>query len=93
MTDKPTVTTIEIRDPHRVPVTFCNQVVGSGHLNNVVNITLAVAQFTPSTDNTINPDLVIAARLRMDLFAARQLHEALGAIIEQALKPANGTTH
>lgn len=89
MTDTPLIAT----DPHAVPVVFINQLVGSGHLNGVVNITLAVAQFTPGVDNKIEPDLVIAARLRMDLFCAQQLRDALTAILEQALKPANGTTH
>lgn len=93
MTDKPTVASVEIRDPHNVPVVFANSVVGSGHLNNVVNVTLAVAQFSPISDNKIDPDLVIAARLRMDLLCATQLRDALTSILEQAIKPANGTTH
>jgi hypothetical protein len=74
-----------ISDPHRVKTEFVNQVVGSGHLNGVVNLTLATANFTPNADGKIDLDLVIAARLRMDLFCAQQMHEALGQIIAQAM--------
>jgi hypothetical protein len=93
MTDKPTITSINIRDPHAVPVTFVNQTVGSGHLNGVVNLTFALAQFTPTDDGAIDTDMVIAARLRMDMLCATQLHELLGAILKPALEAANGTTH
>lgn len=77
---------LPVSDPYRVPIAFANQLVGSGYLNGVVNLTLAAAHFTPQDDGKINPDLVITARLRMDLFCAQQLHEHLGRIIEQNLK-------
>jgi hypothetical protein len=87
MTDKP----LPVTDPHRVGVTFANQVVGSGHLNGVANFTLATANFTPSADGKIEPDLVISARLRMDLVTVQQLRDACEAVLALASK--NGTTH
>lgn len=93
MTDDtaPTVTSINISDPHRVQTVFVNQLAGAGHLNGVVNITFVTAQFTPTHDNKIDPDLVISARLRMDVFCAESLYAQLGLIIQQMTK-ANGTT-
>ncbi len=84
---------LTIGDPHQVRVTFANQVVGLGHFDGVVNITLAVAQFTPRPDNTVDPDLVVCSRLRMDLACARQLHSAIGKVLEKNLQPKNGSTH
>lgn len=92
MTDK--TENLPITDPFHVPTTFVNQVVGSGHLNGVVNVTFATAQFTPNSDNTVDPDLVISARLRMDMFCAQTLYEHLGKILAQAvLKQTNATSH
>ena len=84
---------LPITDPHNIPVVFCNQVVGSGHLHGVCNVTLAHARFTPNDDGKVDPDLVICARLRMDLACAAQLYEQLGKIIEQNLKQQNATAH
>jgi hypothetical protein len=89
----PDVPEIAISDPHRTPVLFVNHVVGSGHLNGVANITLATANFMPRPDGTVDPELVVSARLRMDMYCAQQLHAALGAILEQNLQPKNGSTH
>lgn len=94
MTDQPKPENLlPISDPHRVETVFVNQVAGVGHLNGVVNVTLAVAQFTPRDDGSVDPDLVIAARLRMDLVCAQSLHEQIGKIIHQMLQPQNATTH
>lgn len=82
-----------VTDPSNAPVVFANSVVGSGHLNGVVNLTLACARFSPGPDNKIDADLVVAARLRMDLFCAQQLRDALDVILAANLKAANGTTH
>lgn len=90
MTDEPN-DTLPVSDPHRVKVDFVNQLVGAGHLNGVVNLTFATANFMPQADGKIDPDLVISARLRMDLFCAEQLAAQLGSIIAQMTK-ANGTT-
>lgn len=83
---------LPVTDPHRVSITWVNQVVGSGHLNGVINITLAAAMFTP-TAKGIEPDLVITSRLRMDMFCAEQLYAQLGEIIKNNMAQANGTTH
>ena len=91
MTDMPD--TLTVTDPYQVQTVFCNQVVASGHFNGVVNFTFATAQFTPRPDNTVDPDLVICARLRMDLLCAKQMHEQLSKILEQNLQPKNGSTH
>lgn len=72
----------------QVGITFVNTVLGRGILNGIVNLTFGVLQFTPSeTDNKVDPDLVVAARLRMDKVCAKQLHDTLGellALIEKA---------
>ncbi len=82
--------TLQISDPWNVPVVFANSVVGSGHYLNNVNITFAVAKWSPSRD-MVDPDLAVCARLRMDMVCAEQLYAELGKILQQ-LKPANATT-
>lgn len=89
MTDNPE--RLPITDPYKTPTVFINQVVGSGHLNGVVNVTFATAQFTPNDDGKIDPDLVITVRLRMDLFCTQTLYESLGKIIEQTIKQTGET--
>jgi hypothetical protein len=89
VTDKPKAPT----DPWQVPVIFANTVAGSGHLNGVANFTFATARWTPQDDGTVAPDMAICARLRMDLIAVQQLRDACDTILQQNLKPANGTTH
>lgn len=84
MNDK---STVHISDPRAVRTVFVNQLVNSGHLNGVVNVTLATAQFTAQPDGSIAPDLVVAARLRMDLYVAAQLRDALDKIIAQNTEP------
>lgn len=66
-----------ITDPHNVPVTFSNEVMGIGVFNGVVNVTLGVARFTPQLDGTVDPDRVVAARLRLDLPTAIVLRDQL----------------
>ena len=89
MTDKPKAAT----DPHNIAVTFVNQLVGSGHMNGVANFTFATAQWTPRDDGSIDPDMVISSRLRMDLGCVTQLRDACDVILQANLKPTNGTTH
>ena len=83
---------LKVTDPYRAQSVFVNELVASGHLNGVVNLTFATAQFTPN-DGKVDPDLVITARLRMDLLCVQQLYARLGEIIQQTMTPANGTTH
>lgn len=73
-----------ITDPDNVPVVFVNQVVAAGHLNGVVNLTLAVARFSPNPDGKVDPDLTVASRLRLDMGCAAQLYEQIGRILSQA---------
>lgn len=84
--------TLIITDPSNVSITYINQVVGCGHLNGVANITLAVARFTPNASGKVDPDLVIASRLRMDMPCLAQLHEQIGQILGQAMATAMATT-
>lgn len=92
---KPETVSLPIRDPHAVPVVFCNQIVGSGFYAGNVNLTFAVANFTPTAlgENAppIQADLAICSRLRLDMSCAEQLYAELGKIIQQ-MKPANATT-
>lgn len=93
MTDKSETKTLPVTDPHQVKTVFVSQIVAQGYLNGVANFTLAEARFTPTPDNKIDPDLVIVARLRMDLSCVEQMRNICDAILKAHLKPANGTTH
>lgn len=94
MTDETASAPLPVTDPHKVPPTFVNSVVGSGHLHHVVNLTFATAQFTPKPNGNIDPDLIITARLRMDLSCAQQLRDVLSAILDQlSTKPENEKSH
>jgi|ERR1035437_3746491 hypothetical protein len=65
-----------------VGVTFINTVLGRGVINGVINLTLGVLLFTPDDEGkVIDPDIRVAARLRMDQVCARQLHETLGDLL------------
>ena len=90
MTDDSKPDSLPITDPFKVPTVFVNQVVGAGHLNGVVNLTLATAQFTPNDVGDVAPDFVITSRLRMDLFCAQQVYDILGQQIAAAMPPADG---
>ena len=79
--DKPSI--IPVTDPHRVQTVFVNEVIGSGHLNGVVNLTFATYLFTPASDGKIDPDRVISSRLRLDGYCLHQLYAVLGGIIAE----------
>lgn len=64
-----------------VGITFVNALLGRGVLNGVVNMTFGAFLFTPGDEDKVDPDLVVTARLRMDKTCAKQVHEALGALI------------
>lgn len=78
-----------------VGVTFVNMVVGSGTLNGVVNLSFGVYQFTPSEDSaTVDTDVVIASRLRMDRMCALQLRDTLNNLFASVEKAEHETgTH
>mgnify|MGYP001562624170 CR=1 FL=1 len=88
MADEP----IQVTDPHRVGVTFVNQVIGIGHANGVVNVAFATALFSVGPDGKVVPDLVVSSRLRMDLWCVQQLHDQLARILAQNVKT-TGTPH
>lgn len=72
---------LKITDPDNVGITFVNEVGNMGFVNGIINVTFTAARFTP-TGGQIEPDIVVASRLRMDLHCAQQLHEMVGQIIE-----------
>ena len=71
----------KIADPTRIAPIFVSVVVGSGTVNNVVNITFGTFMFTPN-DNAIDPDLIVSCRLRMDLPCLHQLYEQIGNMLK-----------
>lgn len=79
----------QARDPHNVPVVFVNAFETVGFLNGVVNLNLLTARFSaiPDGENTkVEPDMIVGARLRMDLQVAMDVYAQLGAIIEANTK-------
>lgn len=74
-----------------VKITFVNNVTARGILNNVVNISFNVLNFTPTEDGTeVHPDSVVACRLRMDRVCAYQLRDVMNQLIEVFEKAENG---
>ena len=71
-------------------VTFVNRISVSGFLNGVVNISFATAVFTANGENVETNDEV-TVDLRMDLYCAQQVRDALDRIIEQQTMPAPRT--
>ena len=75
---------IKTTDPLHIQPVFVNQVVGTGNLNQVVNITFGTALFTPRQDGgDIDVDMVVSARLRMDVACATQLRDSLNALLNK----------
>jgi hypothetical protein len=73
----------------QIGVTFVNLVLSRGVYNGVVNISFGTYNFTPNHDNSeVDPDMVVSARLRMDIMCAQQLHESLGELLAALKTPA-----
>lgn len=75
-----------------VEVTYVTGLGTWGFLNGVINVSLTTTRWVPDYDPTeektkVVPYVEIAADLRLDLYAAQQLHEALGDLISQNTKP------
>lgn len=70
------------------PLIFFNSVDVHGSLNGVCNLLLTAAQFVPQPDNTVTVEKQYVADLRFDLFAAKQIHDAIGKILDDQTKPA-----
>ena len=65
-----------------VGVTFVNTVVGRGIMNNVVNLQFGTFQFSPDeASSSVDSDLAVSCRLRMDVMCAVQLYETLGGLL------------
>lgn len=79
---------LKITDPHCEQVKFVSMVGSSGFTNGVINVTMLTAQWTPDGSDTVDPDLVVAARLRFDLKCAQELRDVLDGIIQANTKPA-----
>ena len=78
-----------VPDPNNVPVVYCTELIGTGELNGVINLTFSTVRFTPTHDlKSVLHDRIIASRLRIDLYCAQQLHSALGKQIAALMKPA-----
>lgn len=74
-----------------VPVIFCTSLAVRGFSNGVCNIALQQAQFLPEELDgkvQVTTQEVIVANLRMDLYCAQQVYEALGKIIHEQTSPA-----
>lgn len=73
-----------------VPVIFVNSLAVRGFLNGVINLAFNSAQFLPETidgETKVTSQDVITANLRMDLYCAQQVYEALGKILQEQTKP------
>jgi len=74
-----------------IPVIFVNSLAVRGFANGVINLALSTAQFLPETidgKTQVSAQEVITANLRMDLYCAQQVYEALGKIIQEQTVPA-----
>lgn len=79
-----------MKDQNSVPVVFVNSVVGRGILNGVANLTFCTFNFTP-TEEKVDTDPVISARLRMDKVCLYQLQDVLSNLIS-SIEEAEKTT-
>lgn len=73
-----------------VPVIFVNSLAVRGFLNGLVNLAFQTAQFLPEVidgETKVTSQDVITANLRMDLYCAQQVYEALGKIIQDQTTP------
>lgn len=75
---------------HRCPVTFATGLSVRGFQNGIINLALSCAQFLPDEVDgkvQVTAQEVIVANLRMDLFCAQQVYEAIGKILADQTKP------
>lgn len=79
-----------MRNSDNVSVTFVNTVIGRGILNNVINLSFSVFNFTPNDDNSsVDIDPTVACRLRMDRVCATQLRDVLNDLLAAIEKSEN----
>jgi len=79
---------IRVTDPYEVPVTFVNDVATCGIINGVMNMTFVVARFLPGAVD-VNPDVVIASRLRFDLKTAVSIRNMIDTQLAMHAAPAD----
>lgn len=90
---------LKITDPYSVPLTFVAHVLGQGHANGIVNLTLGAPRWTPTgttkdePEGVVDMDMIITSRLRMDLACAQQLRDALDTLLKKILPEAGATEH
>lgn len=73
------------------PITFVNSLAVRGFSNGVLNLAFSTCQFLPETidgKTQVSAQEIITANLRMDLYCAQQVYEALGKIIQEQTVPA-----
>jgi hypothetical protein len=74
----------------QVPVVLVNSLAVRGFLNGVINLAFNTAQFLPEIvdgETKVTSQDVITVNLRMDLYCAQQVYEALGKIIQEQTTP------
>jgi len=82
MTDEIENPVMLLRDPNNEPVKFVNDVAVVGHASGVINITFSTALFNPYSDGKIRTDMIVGARLRLDMAAAQSLRSRLNEMLE-----------
>lgn len=75
-----------MKSTDQVGITFVNTVLGRGILNGIVNVQLGALQFSESDDGKVDPDLVVACRLRMDRICAKHLRDQLDELLAMVEK-------
>ena len=78
-------------DDKTPPVIFVNNLSVRGFQNGVLNLAFGTCQYLPETidgEVKVTTQDIITANLRMDLWCAQQVYNAIGAILEQQTKPA-----
>ncbi len=76
-----------VTDPDNVPVKVVNAVAQYGVIGSLVSLTLTTARSSFSPDGKVEPDMVVAARLRFDLEVARILRDRIDAQIKLLTAP------
>ena len=78
-------------DKLQCQITFVNILAVSGFNNGNINLAFGTCQFLPQEVNgemKVTSQDIITANLRMDLYCAQQVYEALGKIIQDQTTPA-----
>lgn len=71
-----------VKSMDNVGITFVNAVLGRGVFNGVVNVQFGALPFGVKDDGTIDTEMVVACRLRMDVQCAVQLRDNLNELLK-----------